>query len=292
MFISGFSFIKNAVTFDYPIVASIQSILPVVDEYVIAVGNSTDATLALIESIKSPKIKIITTTWNDNNREGGAVLAEETNKALAHINPNADWAFYLQGDECLHEKDYPAIRAAMQQHLTNPSVEGLVFKYLHFYGNYNYVGMGRRWYRTEVRIIRNKKSITSWRDAQGFRHTNGEKIQVKKIDAHIYHYGWVKPPKISQQKALYFNQINNKNYIATAAEQQADFDYHNIDKLAHFTGSHPAVMASRLQKVNWHFEFNTKNTNFKKMKFKHKISYLIEQLTGYRLGEYKNYKLI
>jgi hypothetical protein len=293
MKISAFSFIKNAINYDYPVVESINSLLPLVDEFVIAVGNSSDETKALIQSINNPKIKIIDTVWDESLRQGGEVLAVETNKALAAVDATADWLFYLQGDECIHEKDYAAIKKAMETHLPNKKVDGLIFNYLHFYGNYNYVGTGRRWYRNEIRIIRNNKNITSWKDAQGFRFTNGEKLKVKKIDANIYHYGWVKPPKIAQQKALVFHQINHPNYVVTEEERKQEFDYEiNIDRLDEFKGTHPTVMLNRIEKVNWPFSFNAKANRFKNMKFKHKLSHIVEDITGYRIGEYKNYKLI
>ena len=292
MKVSGFSFIKNAIKYDYPIVESILSILPLVDEYVIAVGNSEDATRKLITSIQSDKIKIIDTIWDETIRDGGRVLAVETDKAFAAISPDADWAIYLQGDECFHEKDYEAIRAAMQQNLNDSKVEGLLFDYQHFYGNYNYVGAGKRWYRNEIRIIRNNKNIASWKDAQGFRFKDETKLSVKKINVPIYHYGWVKPPVISNQKTMYFHTLHDKNFEPTAEQLQKDFDYHNIDRLSLFAGSHPAVMQERISRVNWHFEFNHFKKSYKNMKFKHKLSHFIEDITGYRIGEYKNYKLV
>lgn len=110
MFVSGFTFIRNAVRFDYPIVEAIRSILPLCDEVVVAVGRSDDNTRELIEQIGSDKIRILDTVWDDALREGGRVLAEETNKAFAAVNPKADWCFYIQGDEVIHERDHPAIR--------------------------------------------------------------------------------------------------------------------------------------------------------------------------------------
>jgi hypothetical protein len=292
MKVSGFSFIKNAIKFDYPILESIQSILPLVDEYVIAIGDSEDETKKLIESIDNTKIKIINTVWDKNLRNKGEVLAVETNKALAAVGKDADWLFYLQGDECIHEKDYTTIKKSMLEWKENKNVDGLLFKYLHFYGNYHYIGTGKRWYRNEIRIIKNNRTITSWKDAQGFRFKNGEKLKVKKVDASVYHYGWVKPPKISTQKSILFNTINSHDYIASQDEIQKDFDYHNIDKLSLFKENHPAVMQHRINNVSWQFDFDTKKINFKKMKLKHRISHYIEDITGYRIGEYKNYKLI
>lgn len=290
MKVTGFSFIRNAVQYQYPVRESILSILPVVDEYIIAVGQSSDATREMIASIPSDKIKIIDTVWDENLRTGGIVLADETNKAFQAIAADTDWAFYLQGDECLHEKDYPAIRAAMEKYLDDKRVEGLLFRYLHFYGKYDYIGTGRRWYRKEIRIIRNNKHIISWKDAQGFRFNDARKLKVKEIDASIYHYGWVKPPEVSHKKGLVFHAIHDPAFVPTAEDATKKFDYYrNIDRLDLFTGTHPAVMQERVKQVDWEFTWDTGKTAFANMKFKHRLSHVIENLTGYRPGEYKNY---
>jgi hypothetical protein len=205
MKVSGFTFIRNAIKFDYPIVEAITSILPVCDEFIVALGNSEDETEALIRSIDSPKIRIIPTTWNDDLRMGGRVLAEETNKALSNIAGDTDWAFYIQGDEVIHEKYLPVIREAMDHYLHDKDVEGLLFNYLHFYGSYDFTGDSRNWYRSEVRIIRNLSGMHSYKDAQGFRRKN-KRLRVRHIDAWVYHYGWVKPPSVQQAKLLNFNK--------------------------------------------------------------------------------------
>jgi len=162
MRIVGFTFIKNALKYDYPIVEAIRSILPICDEVVVAVGKSEDDTLKLVASIHPEKVKIIETTWDENLRKGGHVLAEETNKAFDAIDSDADWCFYIQGDEVLHEQYSDVVKSAMFQHKDNLNVEGLLFKYRHFYGSYDYIGDSRKWYRQEIRIIRNDKSIRSY----------------------------------------------------------------------------------------------------------------------------------
>src|SRR6266478_5060005 len=134
MKVSGFTIVRNAIKFDYPIVEAINSVLPICDEFIVAVGNSDDDTLNLIRSIHSPKIKIIATTWDDTLRQGGKVLAIETNKAFAAISPDADWCFYIQADEVVHEKYLPAIKDAMLKWKDDGKVEGLLFNYKHFYG--------------------------------------------------------------------------------------------------------------------------------------------------------------
>ena len=199
MKVSGFTFIRNAIKYDYPIVEAIRSILPLCDEVVVAVGNSDDGTLELVRSI-DPKVKIIETVWDDSLRTGGRVLAVETDKAFAAVSPDSDWAFYIQGDEVIHEKYLDIIRESMEKHLHNKEVDGLLFHYEHFYGSYDYVGTSSSWYRNEIRVIRNDKSIYAYRDAQGFRKGNNKKLRVKRVEAYVYHYGWVKPPEVMQRK--------------------------------------------------------------------------------------------
>ncbi|MCA6415291.1 MAG: glycosyltransferase family 2 protein, partial [Cytophagales bacterium] len=73
MKVAGFTIVRNAVKYDYPIVEAITSVLPLCDEFIVAVGNSEDNTLDLILAINSPKIRIIHTIWDDSLREGGRV---------------------------------------------------------------------------------------------------------------------------------------------------------------------------------------------------------------------------
>jgi glycosyltransferase involved in cell wall biosynthesis len=291
MFVSGFTFVRNAIKFDYPIVEAITSILSVCDEVIVAVGNSDDDTLGLIKSIDSNKIKIIETVWDDTLREGGKVLAVETNKALAAVSPDADWCFYIQGDEVVHEQYLPAIRQAMHDNLDNLKVEGLLFKYQHFYGSYQYVADAQRWYRQEIRIIRNQATITSYRDAQGFRTIDDKKLNVKWIDAYIYHYGWVKSPEIQKEKMK--SSINfwatDEAAASVKKHYEENFDYAGIDSLTTFSGTHPAVMQARLERVNWQFDFDIRE---KKLSFKNRVRAFVEKLTGWRIGEYKNFRLL
>lgn len=292
MKVSAFTFVRNAVKYDYPIAESIQSILALVDEYIVCVGNSDDDTLALIQNISSPKIKIIHSVWNESLRQGGKVLAAETDKAKAAASPDADWLFYLQGDEVVHEKYLDAIKQSMLKYKDDKRVEGLLFHYTHFYGSYKYTGDGRSWYSREIRIIRNDRNIESWKDAQGFRK-NGEKLKVKLIDAYIYHYGWVKNPKFQQQKQLEFGKWWNddnwhKNWLKTKEKQGENYRYEeNIDSLTLFTGTHPAVMQKRVDNENWEFNFDLKQKRFKN--FKYRLLYYFEKITGMRLFEYSNY---
>jgi glycosyltransferase involved in cell wall biosynthesis len=290
MFVSGFTFVRNAVKFDYPVVEAILSILPICDEVIVAVGNSDDNTLGLIQSINSPKIKIIETVWDDSLRKGGQVLAVETDKALAAVSPDADWCFYIQGDEVVHEQYLPFIKQGMEENLNQKKVEGLLFKYTHFYGSYQYVADSFKWYRREIRIIRNTGKIRSYKDAQGFRTTDNQKLSVKLIEAYVYHYGWVKPPEIQREKMKSsINFWGEGHNIPEIHKELEAFDYSRIDSLSLFKDTHPKVMQARIERVNWMFDFDIK---VKKLSFKNRFRMIIEKLTGWRIGEYRNYKIL
>jgi hypothetical protein len=290
MKVSGFTFIRNAISNDYPVVEAITSILPLCDEFIVALGKSDDGTAELIRSIPTDKIRIVDTIWDESMKEGGQVFAMETDKAFAAISPDSDWAFYIQGDEIVHEKYHQVIRAEMEKNLNKPEIEGLLFKYLHFYGSYDYCGSSRRWYRREIRLLKHIQGIQSYRDAQGFR-LNGRKIKVKLIDAYIYHYGWAKPPQGLKNKVRNFNKFyHDEDWMSQHMPETFEFDYSNADRLVKFTGTHPEVIQKRVKHTNWNINLNEVSKN--KMKFRRRLLQKIEDITGWRIGEYKNYTII
>jgi len=139
--------------------------------------------------------------------------------------------------------------------------------------------------------LRNNRSIRSYRDAQGFRW-NGRKIRVKLIDACIYHYGWVKPPAGLKNKLRNFNQFYHDDvWLANNLPETFEFDYKNADRLVPFTGTHPAVMQKRIDSMNWKLNLDLKKLR-EKMTFRRKLLQAIEDLTGWRVSEYRNYKII
>lgn len=290
MKVTGFTFIRNAIKYDYPVVEAIRSVLPLCDDFVVAVGRSEDATLELIQSIDPGKIKILETVWDDSIREGGRVLAEETNKAFRAIAADTDWCFYIQGDELLHEKYHETVRKAMLQWKDNKEVDGLLFKYLHFYGSYDYVGTSASWYAREIRVVRNDKSIYSYRDAQGFRKGDNEKLRVKPVDAYIYHYGWVKDPRAMQLKQEDFNKLwHDDKWVEQHIVKADEFNYlENIDALEKFTGTHPHVMQGRIAKRNWQFDYDI---SYNKLSLKDKLKKLAFKWFGLEFG-YRNYKVL
>jgi len=292
--ISGFTIIRNAIINDYPIVEAITSILPVVDEMLVSVGFSDDDTLALIKAIPSDKIRIVESEWDMSLRAGGKVLAVETDKALKQIAPDSDWAFYIQGDEAVHEKYHKTIIEACQEHLNDERVEALLFDYVHFYGTYDYIGDSRKWYRREIRIIRNEKNpkgqpISAYRDAQGFRRGN-QKLNVKHSGAAVYHYGWVKSPAQMKTKMKNVSRFWNEGEAWERILESDDvFNYEEFDSLKRFEGTHPGVMQERISRQNWKVDLDTSKKRFK---LKDALLYWYEKRTGKRLFEFRNYRLL
>jgi hypothetical protein len=253
MKVSGFTLVRNGVKYSYPFWEAINSILPLCDELIVNVGVSDDDTLGIVKSIRSEKIKIIERTWDMTLRQGGKLLSVETNQALQHCT--GQWCVYIQADEVLHEKYYPAVFEAMKKYNTNDKVEGLKFHYRHFYGSYDfYQDNYRKWYRREVRVIKNNRDIVSWDDAMGFKHKDGSEISSVEIPAMIYHYGWVKPPERMSIKRTDFHKLYYSDEQINTVAAAPVGSYTDLGNLKRFTETHPAIMLERINHSQWDFD--------------------------------------
>ncbi len=286
MKISGFSVIRNAELMGYPVIESIKSILPIVDEFVIGVGQSDDQTKKMIESIQDKKIRIFDSFWDTSKTKGGLILSEKTNEALDQCAN--DWCFYLQADEVVHEQDLVSIHQAFEKANKTPEIEALLFQYIHFYGSYSVTANSRKWYRKEVRAIRKSSGIRSFSDAQGFR-VQGEKPKVLPTQARIFHYGWVKPPKLMGQKS---KLLNRWWHGAKLDEKFEDFRYEKQYGLKKFTGSHPGVMKDLVANQTWEYDPKRSLKDWTLKDLNLFASDALENITGYRIGEYKPYRII
>ena len=273
----------------YPIREAILSILPLCDEVIVAVGQSEDGTRELVASIDE-KVKIIDTIWDFSLKEGGRVLASETDKAFQEISRDADWCIYIQGDEVLHEDGYEEIKNAMHKWQDNKKVDGLLLNYRHFFGSYDYVGIEAHWYRHEIRVIKNDKSIFSFRDAQGFRKGDNKKLRVKELKAFIHHYGWVQSPQIMQAKHNYKNKIYwNGEFDESKTIVPEDYPFKLVNALQKFSSTHPRVMQERIAAADWVFKYNESQN---RLSAKDHFKNISEKLLGTRLFDYKNYRKI
>jgi len=289
MTISGFSFVRNAISLDYPIAEAIRSVLPLVDEFVVACGDSSDGTTELVRSI-DPKVKVIETVWDERDFVRGRVNAVQTDIALA--NCKGDWCIYLQADEVVHEKYLPVIYAACEKYLEDRRVEGFLFCYKHFWGDYRHYHWTHHWYRREIRVVRNGIGVRSYRSAQGFR-IGGRKLRVVHIPAEIYHYGWVRDPTKMKKKMIALATVHyGKEEARRRYQEHVPFDYGIPDHLRVFTGTHPAVMAGRIAKRNWDWIPETPVRHRHDKLWVRFRSWVEENVLGDRIGEHRNYKLL
>ena len=311
MKISGFSFIRNATKLYYPVKQSILSVLDLVDEFVIAVGagDPDDDTRKEIESIRSDKIKIIDTVWDLDQYPGGTEYAHQTD--MAREQCQGDWLLYLQSDEVIHENALEEIKRSCEKYLDDKRVEGFLFRYYHFWGDYDHYHQSHAWYSAEIRIIRNDPEIHSWNDAQSFRRMPGfngkdykikegtSKLKVIELEARIFHYGWVRPPDLMQSKRKEFARAYRGNESAELEHKNANtyFDYGPLSRLTRFSKTHPAVMKEWIEKFDWHDKLQQKGQISRSRKlYKHEklryrfLSFMENHLLrGKTIGGFKNY---
>jgi hypothetical protein len=312
MTISGFTMVRNGAKLYYPIKQAIASILPICDEFVVALGNCDpdDKTLQEIESIGSDKIRIIHTVWDLEKYPRGMEHAHQTD--IAREACTGDWLFYVQSDEVVHEEDLPRIRKRCEELLPDKSVEGILFRYRHFWGDYDHYITSHAWYANEIRIIRNDKDIHSWESAQSFRRIpdfdgvnfrqkeGTFKLKVARVDAYIFHYGWVRPPQFMQKKRRVFEGIHQGEARAEEmlSQEGSEFDFGNMSHLSIYRHTHPAVMDERIRLFNWGDQLR-RTTNqssvarHKHERLKYRVLTFIEQtfLGGRQIMSFKNYRL-
>ena len=241
MKISGFSIARNCRKYGYPVQAAIKAILPICDEFVINVGKSEDDTLQIIQSVQDPKVKIIETEWT--TPEGSDMLSAQTNLALK--NCQGDWAFYVQADEIIHERDLPRLKALMHRHLDDEEVEAFRFRWMHFFGSYYRYRVDYGWFQKQDRIVRNNGQIESCTDAWAFRRKDGQPLKIKKSGCLLYHYGWVQPAEVMTQRRVNALDIYDAPEL-TDEEKVQVYDYGDLNRFPAYFGSHPAVMTDRV----------------------------------------------
>ncbi len=313
MLISGFTMVKNGTKLYYPIKESIASILPIVDEFVVALGNcdTDDHTREEIESLGSDKVRIIDTVWNTNAFPNGTENAHQTD--IAKEACSGRWLFYLQADEVIHEKFLPEIKEQCEKYLQDQEVEGFLFNYVHFWGDYWHYIPNHGWYPREIRIIRNDPDIHSWRSAQSFRRIPGfdgksyrqkegtYKLNVVQLNAYVYHYGWVRPPRMMQEKKTALSNIHKSRGKAEeeTGNEESTFDYGKIDRLPIFKGTHPEVMTERIEAFDWASELKPEKVNENRPPFKHErlknrfLTYIEQNLLGgHQLFGHSNWKVL
>lgn len=295
MKVSGFSFIRDGVRLGYPFEESIRSALPVCDEFVVAVGRGSDDTLQRLQAMNEPKLRLFETTWNESCRSHGFVYGQQ--KMIAQYNCTGDWAFYLEGDEVLHERDHERLQAAMAHYLDDREVEALAFDYLHFYGDAGHLHATSQVYRRACRVIRNSlRSIApdglywaiikdrTWHGGRNKRRTRYPNAAALNIP--IYHYGNARHERYIRAKAETGNQYWSEKQAFSA-------EYGRLDsrQVVAFEGDHPAVMDNWLaEHANPSFAFDPAHRLTRRER-KHRRLAWLERLTGRDLSK-RHFKIV
>jgi glycosyltransferase involved in cell wall biosynthesis len=291
MKISGFTFIRNGHALGYPFIESIRSLLPLCDEVIVNVPRSTDGTLASVRALGDPKIRIIESEWDEQERTSGRAMSHHTNLALAQCT--GDWCVYIQGDEVLHEASLAALRTSMEQAMNEPEVQGLLVNYTHFYGSFWTEVYSFGWYYQEVRVIRRDPRIHSVGDAQGFRTVTREKLRVKNSGGRYFHYGYALDPVQARIKRENFLKLSRNDTVVAQELSACSANFYDDDqKVKPFTGTHPAVMREMAAAATWTYTSRNPLIRFRKNYFWEDIALIIKRCTGITLGVHKNYRLI
>ncbi|MGH7520120.1 MAG: hypothetical protein ACREMI_02465 [Gemmatimonadales bacterium] len=286
--LSGFTLVRNAVKLDFPIVPAIRSVLEVCDEVVVNVGKSEDDTRDLVASVKDPRVRILDTEWDFTKKN--IMLSIETQRAMDACR--GSWGIYIQADEVLHERGAHMLKQKIAEWDRDERVEGLLVKYLHFYGGFDRIATSRRWYRREVRCIRLGKDIRPYQGAQGFRvGPSYRKIRARPTDAEMFHYGWARPAKAIKEKLEISKTIYPWGGNRFDKEQARGF-LEWIPLLCDFGGTHPAAARAWIAERTHDPERVIGPTRFKPEHIRFYISDWIERLTGARVFEFRNYEVV
>ena len=286
--LSGFTLVRNAVKLDFPIVPAIRSVLAVCDEVVVNVGKSEDETRDLVASVEDPRVRIIDTEWDFTKKN--LMLSIETQRAMDACK--GSWGIYIQADEVLHETGARILKDTVAAVDDDPRVEGLLVKYLHFYGGFDRIATSRRWYRREVRCIRLGRDIRPYQGAQGFRvGPEYRKIRARDTAAEMFHYGWARPARAIREK----REISKTIYPWAKEQVERELQRNHLEwipLLQPFTGVHPAAAREWVAARAHDPERVIGPRHFKPEHLRFYISDWIERLTGARVFEFRNYVVV
>lgn len=294
MKIVGFTYVRNGFTMAYPFMASIQSLLPIVDKLIVVVGDSNDGTREAIVNLQNEKIIIVDSIWDEEQRINGSIFRDQANIGLDHAK-DADWAIHIQADEVIHESAHEEFLNYIRLADTHEEVDGLLFPFYHFWGDYDHIRNTRRTHPFEIRAFKTGRNIRSYKDSQGFRvfdpsnsEDKGIKLNVIKTAIPFYHYSYTRNPKLMKKKSNFFHRFWHNDEWLKENTDKLSFDFNDVDKLEVFTQTHPIFMKETIENQDWDFDYDPSKSN---MSLKDKFLNKFEELFNHRLFDYENYKI-
>ena len=239
----GFTLLKNGLKYDYPFKECLNALTQLCQESYIALGDSEDGTEEHLGSFTS--LNIVNTVWDMSLMgDGGKILSQQTNVALDKLRQvhSNGWAFYLQTDELIHEKDFDQIKKDIKA-AEDQNCDAVSFRYYHFWLNHNQVAISKRWYPQEVRAIKVNSMIVSHGDAQGFSGCQ----KVYESDVHIFHYGHVRDKEKREAKQELLIKMIRPDSKFKKYKSREEKAFKSTETLPYF-GPHPKWMKDRIER--------------------------------------------
>lgn len=240
----GFTLLRNGVKYDYCFRESLLSLSYICREVYLALGKSEDGTENAVKDFDF--LQIIPTHWDEQLREGGLILSQQTNVALnalraAKRDEKEAWGFYLQCDEVIHEDDRELIWKDVQR-AEEQGYDAISFRYLHFWKDHHHIAINKKWYPQEIRAVKLNSLARSWGDAQSFV---GQQ-RVYESEARIFHYGHVREQdKYKNKKEDILKLYHRDEKLLKYQRREKRFD-DATETLAYF-GPQPRVMKERME---------------------------------------------
>jgi glycosyltransferase involved in cell wall biosynthesis len=178
MTISAFTMVTDGIKYGYPFIENIKSMLPLVDEYIIIDGGSTDGTRKAIESLNESKVKIVNdedTKW-EYNWDFWRII-HNFNRGFQECK--GDIVLCLDADYIIHEDSYDGLFQSFKDMINLNKIQSQ-------YCRYNFMLADRFFFKKDRTLAVNMKLCKE------------KRLNVKwGID--LEHWGWGAEPIIYEK---------------------------------------------------------------------------------------------
>lgn len=240
--IGGLIMVRNGISLDYCFEASIQSLLPVVDQLVVSDSDSNDGTADKLADMAAanPKIKLVNRPWTQPHGESYHWWTDWINFAREHLT--TDFQLQLDADEVLHENSYDEIRRAAEE---GPDTALLCHRHNFWNDLHHLCPIGRTCSHLVVRFGPQR----CWMSSDEM-HPEGEpeiRQLARPSNVEIFHYGFIRRREALLDKCrvvldAYFGRYDDRLVEAEKNPDKPWQDYAPYDvPLREYRGSHPAA---------------------------------------------------
>jgi len=236
-------------------------------------GHSSDGTLDALRGFKAnedPENKLVIVTAEDDGHPNGFWPGEKDEQSRAYARrATGEYLWQVDIDEFYHAEDMRRVLALLRR---DPSISGVAFEWINFWGGFGYVADGWE-YRRVIRRLGGNRRVMRWGtgyvyathrpptvlDEKGrdvFRLNWISYRVMARLGIYCYHYGMVFPSQARQKTAYYLSAFEShrtmqKWYDSTYLHLRRPFHVlhglPSVSWLERFRGEHP-VQAELLQR--------------------------------------------